>query len=639
MSTILDKFHIDLFESLKVGLAINKLDGTLVYVNKAYCDLIGYSFEEICRMSYWDITPEKYSEQEDKQLQNIYEHGAYGPYDKEYIHKNGALIPVRLNGKIIDIDGDNYVWSSVEDISFSKNKEVQLDLETKSAMLDEAVGEIFAFDYETLKFIYANKAAKQNIGYKQEELFDMCPFDIKLDFDELKFRELLSPLVKGDLKVLYFESIHKRKDGTTYYVDIHLQIMNYKGKAAFVAFIHDISYKKKLEFKQEAFLVQLKESKERAEKAVTIKSQFLANMSHEIRTPMNGIIGMASLLMDDLEDKELKHKAEIISKSANSLLSIIDDILDISKIEADKIIIETTDFNLKKLTQNTVEIYQASALHKRLMVKLEVDSSVPKWIRSDEVRFRQILNNLFSNAIKFTTEGTVLLSIDSQEIDSTHVNLIFTLSDSGIGIPAKKLSKLFDSFTQADSSTTRRFGGTGLGLTITRQLINLMGGQINVQSTENVGSTFTFNLPVKVGSEIITPAQEEAVLTNTGIKVLIAEDNLINQKVAKGILEKLGLSVDVANDGKEAIELCQKNSYQLIFMDCHMPTLDGFQATREILNSAKENPPYIVALSASAMKEDVEKCLECGMSEFISKPISLAQINSILLTLQDKKII
>jgi PAS domain S-box-containing protein len=766
MKKIIDELHTELFEALEIALAICDMDGNTVYVNQAFANLTGHSKEEIYKLTYWDITPKKYEKEEQVQLESLSKTKSYGPYEKEYVHKNGSLIPVLLNGKIVNISGVDYIWSSVEDISFSKTIETKTDLESKSRLIEDSQNEIFIFDFHSLKFLYVNEAARSNIGYSEEELLAMEPVNIKPNISSEVFNDMIKPLISREKDKLNFETVHQRKDGTIYNVDIRLQTGFYAGNEIFVAYIWDISEKIKIEKREEKIVkelgevlqlqkaiqdystyaiittttegiitsfnkaaesmlgynseevvgiespaifhdldevveksilfskllgteiepgfttftclpdrnikseyewnyftkdgskilvhlsitalrnsegqitgylgisnditkrkekeIELHNAKLAAEKALSIKSDFLANMSHEIRTPMNGILGMTSLLLDETIKRESLDKIANIQYCSESLLKIINDILDISKIDEKRIEIEEVDFNLKDLLKNIFELHKVSSSSKSIEFTYSISKDVPDFVKSDELRIKQIIDNILNNAVKFTQEGKINLdiSLDKKIIDQKKL-INITISDSGIGINSSDHEKIFNSFSQADSSTTRRFGGTGLGLHISKKYVELMNGEISVTSELGKGATFEIKIPViEITLKDNQNKEQEVEFEHFALDILIVEDVVMNQKVIKGHLSKFGYEPDIVSNGQEALDRLESNSYDLIFMDCHMPILDGFEATKEIIKKYKNERPYVVALTASAMEEDINRCYAAGMDEFLSKPIS-----------------
>ncbi len=377
-------------------------------------------------------------------------------------------------------------------------------------------------------------------------------------------------------------------------------------------------------------------SAENADAANRAKSEFLANMSHEIRTPMNGILGMAGFLADTRLDTEQREYVATIRASADHLLSVINDILDFSKLEAGKLQLEMSPFDLRRLVQEVVEILTPQATAGRLDLVVRDDPRLPRELLGDPGRLRQILTNLAGNAIKFTPVGHVMIEIEliSQQDDEALVRL--AVADTGIGIPADKLAAIFEKFTQVDASMARRFGGTGLGLAISRQLADLMGGHLLVESREGRGSTFWLEVPLRVSHETDTrqpvpTLSARPVVAPSGLRVLVAEDNAINQKVARKMLENLGCSVDLVADGREAVQMVQTLPYDIVFMDCQMPEMDGYAATAAIRGLPGEaNLVPIVAMTAHAMAGDRERCLAAGMDDYISKPIKAALLAEIV---------
>ncbi|MGD9993372.1 MAG: ATP-binding protein [Salinivirgaceae bacterium] len=371
--------------------------------------------------------------------------------------------------------------------------------------------------------------------------------------------------------------------------------------------------------------IALKLAKEQAETSAKIKEQFLANMSHEIRTPMNGIIGMAKLLTNTPLAKEQIKYLENISTSADNLLVIINDILDFSKMEAGKLEFEQIEFNLHELLNKLKSVYYESAKEKGLYFKLHIGDRVPQFIIGDPTRLNQVLVNLLGNAVKFTEQGGIALLVKVVEQNRKESSLHFVVNDTGIGISPDKIDVIFSSFSQASSDMTRKYGGTGLGLTITKQLVELQGGNLNVESKAGEGSSFHFKLSfihgkgkIKHKTELL---QDEILDTSKNIRILLAEDNEINQLYVKTILESK-FEVEIAPNGLKVLELLEKNTFHLILMDLHMPEMDGYETTEIIRNLADKklkNIP-IVALTAAAIKGEKEKCLAAGMDDYLSKP-------------------
>ncbi|MDP4244232.1 MAG: ATP-binding protein [Bacteroidota bacterium] len=376
---------------------------------------------------------------------------------------------------------------------------------------------------------------------------------------------------------------------------------------------------------------QLARAVAEAESAKQMQEQFLANMSHEIRTPMNGINGMTDLLMGtDLTEKQ-QELTGIIKSSVNNLLVVINDILDFSKIKAGKLTIEKIDFSLKEALKNARALFEHRLKKKGLTLSVEIDPAIPDLLSGDPHRLSQVLINLVGNAIKFTDQGEIRIGVSLMERQEDQVVLAFTISDSGIGIAPESLPVIFDSFSQAGQDISRRYGGTGLGLTISKQLLQLQGGDISVSSTVGKGSTFRFHLPYEIGnikgvSGVTTEANTDYSNLLTGKSFLVAEDNEINQKLIDYVLRKAGGDVELVNNGAEAIRVLQDGKLvDLIIMDLQMPEMDGYMTTRYIRNDLHMQTP-IIAMTATAMKGEQLQCIESGMNEYMTKPFEFADL-------------
>ncbi|MEI7892955.1 MAG: ATP-binding protein, partial [Myxococcales bacterium] len=412
-----------------------------------------------------------------------------------------------------------------------------------------------------------------------------------------------------------------RKDGTIVPTEVVTTVIaNAQGlPTSIVGVSRDITERKRIEAERQ-------KAQQAAEAANRAKSEFLANMSHELRTPMNGVLGMASLLLDTTLSSTQHHYITTVEKSGETLLTVLNDILDFSKIEAGRLEIESVSFNVRTMVDDTMRLLGLRAEEKGLRLRFKIDDAVAELLAGDPTRLRQVLTNLVGNAIKFTSHGEVVLRVHCDNGDRTHQTLRCEVQDTGIGIAPETLETLFRPFAQADSSIARRFGGTGLGLTISKQLVELMGGRLYVDSKLGVGSTFCFEVRCpKVVHEYaieLTKDRRDHQGAFHGTRILLAEDDKTNQLVASFMLRHLGCHVQVASDGVEALTALASSDFDLVLMDVQMPELDGLAATRQLRDLGGTNGRIpVIALTAHAMQGFREQCMEAGMDDYLCKPI------------------
>lgn len=672
-----ERYHRILIDEATIGLGLFNQQGILIELNTAFANIIGYSVAEaVNKLSSQAITPPDYALSDQEQERLLQTSGRFGPYEKEFIHKDGSLIPVRLSGLIITHQGEPLMWVNVENITAQKRSEAQLkaanfQLSQFKSTLDMTLDGVYLFNTDTLKFFYVNQGGINQLGYTQTELLQMSIDDIKPPSATEYADALKIPFFKDSLPAVTFETQHRHKNGELIPVEVFLQYIQFPENIKyFITIVRDITERKRTESQLRKAIASAERAKQASELANQAKSTFLAQMSHELRTPLNGILGYTQILRRDKTlSAEQQENIEIIHRSGEYLLTLINDILDLSKIEAGRIELYPTHFNLNQFLKGIINLFEMRAKQKGICFNCELVSPLPSVVYVDETRLRQILINLLGNAIKFTQYGGVNLMVGYQNsiqftedysqtepITSVDEKLAilpsqkirFQVEDTGIGIAQEEMEKIFLPFQQG-GNPQYRMKGTGLGLSITKKLVTMMGGEIQVKSKLNQGSTFWITLDLPPGSmaEITVPVSSNPTiigyqrmvgnqswsisnspsqLSPVPIKILVVDDNRENCSVLVNLLIPLGFHVDVALNGQEAVAKAIHSKPDLILMDLSMPIMDGYEATRQIRQNPVIKEVIILAVSARVFETDIQQSRQAGCNDFIAKPIRLEQL-------------
>ena len=652
----------NLYEMSSLGIALTDMKGRYIEFNEAFRRICGYSAEELKALDYWALTPEKYAADEALQLKSLERSGHYGPYEKEYRRKDGSLVPLRLNGLIMtDRRGEHFIWSIVEDITERRLLEKDIAASEQRMELALAGADLGLWDYDV-------PAGQATYNRRLLDMVGLAPGEMEVNAanilsrlhpeDAPRFLAEFHGQLKGQNPMLDVEFRFRHNDGHWIWLLTRGKVVerDESGRALRLTGTNlDITARKeaeteigRLNLDLEARVLArtaelnvanrlLTEAKIEADTANVAKSAFLANMSHEIRTPMNGIIGMASILRREGVTPGQAKRLDTIDASAHHLLSVINDILDLSKIEAGKLTLEEAPLVVGRLMTNVGSILTERARAKGIDLLIET-GNLPPDLMGDPTRLQQAMLNYATNAVKFTEHGSVTLRVFTTEETAESVQVRFEVQDTGIGIPPEIMPRLFRAFEQADNSMNRKYGGTGLGLAINRHLAHLMGGEVGADSTPGVGSTFWFTVTLKksgatpvASSATAVDAETEIRQHHAGRRILVVDDEPINREVALMQLEAADLVVDMAADGAEAIALAHENSYAAILMDMQMPNIDGLEATRRIreIPGFRETP--IIAMTANVFAEDRARCFEAGMNDFLIKPFNPGEFFAILL--------
>ena len=614
-----------------VGIAINSIsDGSFEFVNEEFGRITGYSVDELNQMDYWQLTPEKYEKREHEQLELLAKYGQYGPYQKEYIHKNGHVYPVLLSGiKITDSKGETFIWSVVQDIAHQKQSEQQIktakekvdSFALRMQLANDSAGiGVWELDLKTEKLVWDSWMYKL---YGISELEFSCTYQAWLDrvhVDDVEHNErMLDEAINGvGIYDPEFRVVHP--DGNIRTIKSSAEILRDSHGAAIKVVGVNYDVTEKVDAIRKLF-----DAKLAAENAAQSKSDFLANMSHEIRTPMNAILGGLQLLKNINLPEELRAVLKNASYSGQSLLTIINDILDYSKIESNQLQLEKASFSLTEVLDSITYDLDSLVSEKRIGFTVNKDESYNEYWMGDLVRVKQIILNLSSNAVKFTDKGSVKINASSKVFEGKEA-IYLEVVDSGIGMSKEVTEHIFERFTQADSSTTRKYGGTGLGMSITISLVKMMGGEIDIQSKQGLGTTVTIKLPLPKANNIADKAPKKSFKAPNlkGKKILIAEDNNINQVLIKAMMAKTNADITIVENGLLAFEAVQLELFDLVFMDIHMPVMDGIEANQQIKTILPNLP--IIALTANVMDKDVKHYYQQGFIFHVPKPIDINEL-------------
>ncbi|MEK4272065.1 PAS domain S-box protein [Paenibacillus sp. FSL R7-0026] len=623
-----------LFEHNPAAVYSLNLEGKYSAVNSKLVQMLDIPRNKLIGQSFLSNL-DKCEVQYGKHYFDMVKQGEPQYYETRVVNSSGRKIEVSVTNVPIIVDKEMVgVYGIVSDITERKEytERIQELSKQHELILNTVTEGIFGLDADGIT-MFMNPAAASMFGYEAKEFIGKNSHPIihhtRADGSHLPQEEcpIHMTVLDGQRRSIK-EDVFWRKDGSSFLVQYQVTPIIEQGQiqGAVVVF-NDVTGER-----------EIVRAKETAELAAQAKSEFLSMVSHEIRTPMNGIVGMTELLIGTDLSEEQREYAEIIRDSGDALLNILNDILDFSKLESGKMALAYEPFALRKMLEQVAELFKPRADEKHLEIRYRLNPSIPEFMVGDAIRIRQILVNLVGNALKFTDQGSIEVAVDIIKGRKPEDSVLdFAVQDTGIGIPADKLDQLFQSFSQLHPVINRKYGGTGLGLVISKRLVEIMGGSISVESIEGEGSTFRFAVPA---ASVDASAEQTASQFHhdrtrqsdkVAMRILVAEDHPVNRKILREYLEKLGYQADVCTNGVEAIDAISQNAYDIVLMDIHMPVMDGLKAT-DLLHRLipQDRIPPIIAVTSNAKREDKEACLEIGMRDFISKPVMLSELKRVL---------
>ena len=640
------------FRAAPVAACITRLsDGKLVDVNERLLSEYGWTRTDLLGKTTQEARLWGCPEDRAKMVEILQRDGRVNDFESIGMSRDGRERQINISAEVVEMDDEPHLVVYIDDITARRSAEEKLREreEIYRSIFSQSQESIILADPETLGFVEVNDAVIHRLGYTREEFAKLNLCSIQANLSEAEVRQAVNDILASGSAV--FENRHRRKDGSEQIARLSAAKVSIGGRPMISGIWQDITeqnitaaqlelYRLHLEDLVTERTLELAGAKDAAEQASIAKSAFLANMSHEIRTPMNAIIGLTHLAERETKEPKQLERLNKVADAAHHLLAIINQILDISKIEAGKLTLEPADFSLARLLDNSKEMIIDRVLSRGLEFHSEIDPALPPMLHGDPLRIGQILLNYLSNAAKFTERGSISVTITLVTETADDLLVRFAVSDTGIGIPAEQQARIFEVFEQADSSTTRRFGGTGLGLAIARRLALLMGGDSGLQSTPGQGSSFWFTARLQRASND-TPENAPAISSDEAeqllashyrqTRILLAEDNAINQEVALELLRAVGLQADLALNGEKAVEMVAQQDYDLILMDMQMPVMDGVSATRAIRQTIRGRSLPILAMTANAFSEDRQRCLDAGMNDHVAKPVDPSNLYAMMI--------